>query len=201
MSTTHLDFPRLPSPLLGGLLAALLRKILIRRASQTPYFHLAEYMERFWLIPKSDRLPFSARVHRILRSDVDSAMHDHPWWNWSFVLENGYHEVMPVPANGVLPRGAVLLPGNPHEPAYAIHRPPGSFVRRTVATRHRLVLLDGPVWSLFVMGRKQAKWGFWVAENATMKKIHWTEYTPHTPGEPEPSPGQSVPGRIEMATP
>lgn len=191
--------PRNKSPLIGGLLARAVRRLLLRRASKTPYFHLDGYMERFWLIPKTAGLPLSARVHRILRSDDDSAMHDHPWWNWSFVLENGYHEVMPVPANGVLPKGAVMLEGNPHEPACVVHRPPGSFVRRTTASRHRLILLDGPVLSVFAMGRKSAEWGFWVREDGAMKKIHWKDYTPHTPGEPEPAPGQSVPGRIAPA--
>ena len=89
--------------LLAGLMAAghdddaLAEKAreLVAFASATPYSHLPGYMDRLWLRPVEAGAPFAARLHHILRSDHDRALHDHPWPNASFVLSGGYWEVLP----------------------------------------------------------------------------------------------------------
>jgi hypothetical protein len=68
---------------------------LVAFASATPYFDLPGYMDRLWLRPVEAGAPFAARLHHILRSDHDRALHDHPWPNASFVLSGGYWEVVP----------------------------------------------------------------------------------------------------------
>jgi hypothetical protein len=48
------------------------------------------YMHRWWRIPRNAFL--NCYWHIVLRSDDDLALHDHPWWNFSIVLDGGYYE-------------------------------------------------------------------------------------------------------------
>jgi hypothetical protein len=48
------------------------------------------YMHRWWRIPRNWAI--NVYYHIVLRSDDDRALHDHPWWNFSIVLEGGYFE-------------------------------------------------------------------------------------------------------------
>jgi len=43
-----------------------------------------DYMRRWWGIPRNENA--NVYLHRILRSDDDRAMHDHPWSNISYLL-------------------------------------------------------------------------------------------------------------------
>jgi hypothetical protein len=97
----------------------------------------APYMLRWWIIPRNRW--FNVYLHKILRDDDDRALHDHPWVNVSIVLRGAYREITPL----------------------------GSFVRRAFSvvfrlpsSAHRLVLVDGPVWSLFITGPVVREWGF-----------------------------------------
>ncbi len=67
---------------------------LINRAMKTPYFHLEDYMERYWLTPFNPN-GMNIRVHKILSSDSDRHMHDHPWPSTSIILKQGYWEWLP----------------------------------------------------------------------------------------------------------
>ena len=137
---------------------------IIRRALRTPYFHLKDYMNRWWLkrprghgahndVSETNRTGWGIRVHKTLRSDNDRAHHDHPWWNISLVLKSGYWEVM---ADG-----------------RHIWRGPGSIVFRRATDRHRLIIPAGsPCWSLFIMGPWQRDWGFWPEWGWT----YWRDY-------------------------
>lgn len=64
-------------------------------ANARPYFDLADYMDRTWITEPAPGKSCAARVHHVLRSDHDRALHDHPWHNASIVLSGGYWEVMP----------------------------------------------------------------------------------------------------------
>lgn len=64
-------------------------------AAGKPYFDLADYMGRTWLVEPADGRPYNARVHKVMRSDHDRCLHDHPWHNASIVLKGGYWEVLP----------------------------------------------------------------------------------------------------------
>lgn len=48
------------------------------------------YMLRWWKIMRNAY--FNIYLHNVLRSDDDTALHDHPWWNFSIVLQGGYYE-------------------------------------------------------------------------------------------------------------
>lgn len=74
-------------------------------------------------------------LHKILRDDDCPELHRHPWWNISILLRGSYRE-------------------------FTADRPPklwreGSIIFRRAAMRHRLEVVRGPVWTVFVTGPKQ----------------------------------------------
>lgn len=141
------------------------RKLLLRWhrqvTSRKPDFRIPPdesvpaYMERWWLIPRN--WAFNIYVHIVRRSDDDRALHDHPWWSFSVVLEGGYYEET-IEAGGVHKR---------------VWRGPGSMkFRRAGKMAHRLELakiggtIDGsvvnekPCKTIFVTGPVLRRWGF-----------------------------------------
>ena len=96
------------------------------------------YMNRWWIIPRNRW--FNIYLHEIVRDDDDRAMHDHPWANCSIILRGSYLEMTPK-GEYVRKRGSIVF-------------------RRAIAI-HRLVVLEGPVWSLFITGPVIREWGFW----------------------------------------
>lgn len=82
-------------------------------------------------------------VHRLLRSDYDRALHDHPWPFISFLL-GSYTEVHDQTID--------------HTETRVVH-PKWSVLLRPAEWRHRLVL-DRPVWTIVLVGRRQRRWGF-----------------------------------------
>lgn len=122
-----------------------------------PYFDLEGYMERRWLLV----IPglFSIRMHKILRSDDDRALHDHPFNYASLILSGGYFELTPDPFGG------------PHE----VRRwcPPGSFRYARAESLHRLEIEPGQVAvTLFFIGRRKRAWGFQTAEGWTPHRAY-----------------------------
>jgi hypothetical protein len=103
-----------------------------------PYFDLDGYMRRRWAFV----CPwFTARVHNILRSDHDRALHDHPFNYLTIILAGGYWEH--------LSDGSRTWYG------------PGSIRWAKANTLHRLELPEGKdAWSLFFTGQRIRKWGF-----------------------------------------
>ncbi|RQS39845.1 hypothetical protein DIE01_16150 [Burkholderia sp. Bp8990] len=149
---------------------------IIARAKRTPYFHLDGYMERYWLRqpPGHDantstydrsKTGIGARVHRILRSDNDRHLHDHPWPTISIILRGGYWEILPA-----------MQCQDPSLDPYLwrrVWRGPGSIVFRRAHHRHRIELPDGrDSWSLFIMGRYTKQWGFYTREGF----VYWRTY-------------------------
>lgn len=110
-------------------------------------------------------------LHKILRSDDDRALHDHPWANVSIVLAGGYTEVLPWAQ-----RQAGL---DDHlGRTYRQHRAPRSIVRRRATDRHRLEVY-GPCWSLFITGRKVREWGFYCRHGW----VHWRQFVAENHGQ------------------
>jgi hypothetical protein len=100
--------------------------------------HSTPYMLRWWVIPRNRW--FNIYLHKILKSDDDRALHDHPWINVSILLRGSYREITP--------RGEFV-------------RKAGSFVFRRAKSLHRLVVDEGThVWSLFITGPVIREWGF-----------------------------------------
>lgn len=48
------------------------------------------YLRRWFLIPRNR--VFNLYLHQFLRDDDDRALHDHPWWSASLILDGGYIE-------------------------------------------------------------------------------------------------------------
>jgi hypothetical protein len=88
-------------------------------------------------------------LHHFTRSDYDRALHDHPWPFVAIILKGGYTEEHDQTIDG----------GKIQE-----WRGPGSILLRPAEWRHRVILTNGPSWSLIVVGRRARKWGFWLPE-------------------------------------
>jgi hypothetical protein len=187
---------------LFGLLAAsvaaifVARGLLVAYAKRNPYFHLADYMERFWVVRHNEhKTNRAARIHNVKRSDHDRALHDHPWNNCSVMLRGGYWEVSPgtfqqaledcrLEADtelGPLQRAIAERSGRQVSretrktlARHGVHwRGAGAIVRRQASTLHRLVLPKGTdAWSLFLMGPKIKEWGFCTPDGW----VHHVEY-------------------------
>jgi len=104
------------------------------------------YLERWYVIPKNRFL--NIYLHKFTGSDDDRALHDHPWWSVSFLLKGELNEHTFNKINSI-PR---FLP-----------------VIRSAKKAHRLELIKGPAWTVFITGPRCRKWGFhcpyigWVA--------------------------------------
>ena len=166
----------------------ILKTRLIQYAKNKPYAHIGDYMERYWIVPYADpqagdgcglvskwRRPFARtlqeiaiaiRVHCIKRSDSDRAVHDHPWWFLTIILFGRYIEVRPM-----YDRSGMYL-GMQHT-EYG----PGSVLFRRAGDLHRLVLPNngGHVWTLFITGPKQQRWGF-VKNEKLDRKTYYRAY-------------------------
>jgi hypothetical protein len=137
---------------------------LIETSFRTPYTHLPGYMERFWLLnpydfdaPKGGRELPSARIHHILRKDLDRHYHDHPWDARTVILKGWYIE------ERLMADGSLKL----------LKREPGDTAALNFGGYHRIVeVSEGGVWTLFITYQYRGTWGFLVDG----KKVPWREY-------------------------
>lgn len=109
-----------------------------------------KYLSRWYVIPRNRF--FNIYLHKFESSDDDRALHDHPWYSMSILFageikEHSYKGVRLMPW---------LWP-----------------VFRTAKFAHRLELMKGPVWTLFITGPVVRSWGFHCPENWR----HWTEFS------------------------
>lgn len=114
---------------------------------------LERYLDRYILF-KSPW--FSVNLHQFHASDPD-VPHDHPWHNISFILTGRVRE---FGANGVSRSLKTFRPYYRHAEEF-----------------HRLMVLKGPVWSIFIQFRWRRHWGFlawdsghWESANKFLKK-------------------------------
>jgi hypothetical protein len=121
------------------------------------------FLYRWWLIPKNPW--FNVYLHRLLRDDDDRALHDHPWWNVSWLLRGGYVEVTPN-------RGRIDMLGLGRTDKRTFYGT-GALKLRGPKCLHRLERsgLHGEAWSLFITGPVVRQWGFmcpkgWVSAKA-----------------------------------
>jgi hypothetical protein len=114
------------------------------------------YMLRWWAIPRNKW--FNIYVHRILKSDRDEALHDHPWINCSLLVFGSYEEV-------------TILPGGVHHVAPLAA---GNLRARLPTAAHRLVKPDdeNKVVTIFVTGPVWRHWGFHCAKGWR----HWKDF-------------------------
>lgn len=111
------------------------------------------YMHRWWRIARNAY--FNIYFHLVKRGDDDRALHDHPWWNFSIVLDGGYYEH--TIDEGGINRKIWYGPGSVR------FRGSGTFAHRleldTVmkAPSQRVEL---PVKTIFITGPVLRRWGF-----------------------------------------
>lgn len=121
------------------------------------------YLRRWYLIPRNP--VFNIYLHHFLRSDDDRALHDHPWWNLSYLLEGSYVEHS-IAQGGVNHRS---------------DRKAGDWKFRTATAAHRVELRDhAECWTLFITGPRLRDWGF----HCPAGWRPWQEFTkPNASGE------------------
>ncbi len=120
-----------------------------------------EYLHRYYLAGgRRDSLGnlihqrWEICLHKILCSD-DDFLHTHPSSYFSLILAGSYRE---------------------HTPEGAFIRRPGHMRVRSRHSLHRLELIDGPVYTLFVfLNRTQDKWGFLVDGKIVPHEVHLRE--------------------------
>jgi hypothetical protein len=107
------------------------------------------YMHRWWLIPRNRY--FNIYLHKIMQNDDDRALHDHPWWSVSILLKGKLREVL-----------------------HSGLRYPLRFIPlfRSSMLAHRLEVVEGPVWTLFITGPVVRSWGF----HCPKGWVHWQDF-------------------------
>lgn len=110
------------------------------------------YMHRWWRIPRNAF--FNIYYHVVLRGDDDRALHDHPWWNFSIILEGGYYEH--TIDEGGINRKVWYGPGTVR------FRRAGTFAHRLELHRYGGTSDGGemPVKTIFITGPVLRRWGF-----------------------------------------
>jgi hypothetical protein len=114
-----------------------LKKIAAKRPPDFIIHPEQDYLRRWYVIPKNRFLNFY--LHRVNASDDDRALHDHPWSSCSIILSGTYREITPTET---------------------FIRPKGKITFRSGSAMHRLEVVSGPVWTLFITGPKYREWGF-----------------------------------------
>lgn len=116
------------------------------------------YMLRWYILPRNHW--FNIYLHKIVRSDDDRALHDHPWASVSILLRGRYVEV---------------TQGNSCQ--YWNRYQAGNFIYRSSNYSHRLEVFEGEhCWTLFITGPKVRTWGFYCPRGW----VPWHEFVDHT---------------------
>lgn len=97
-----------------------------------------DYLHRWYIIPRNRF--FNIYLHKFGRSDDDRAIHDHPWYSVSLLLKGEFIE---------------------HSFKGIRHIPWLWPVFRTAKFAHRLEIIKGPVWTIFITGPRVRDWGFY----------------------------------------
>ena len=131
--------------------------LLLENSANKPYFHLDEYMDRWWLVEEQKDLNVSVRLHHLLRSDQDAWMHDHPFSNVSIGIQGGYWDITP--------KDQAQSPELDAIENNRVWCGPGTIISRKATDRHRIEIPEGgEAWSLFIMGPWTRDWGFHTAD-------------------------------------
>ncbi len=165
---------RLPDPVIHTLRARLLRMSEQRSPDLLIGDPADPYMRRWHLIERNGIA--NSYLHHFRHSDDDRALHDHPWWNVSILLDNEYVE------------HTITAGGINHRKRYVA----GDVKFRSARSAHRVELTRGPCWSLFITGPRIRDWGF----HCPSRWVPWQEFTkPHNPGEIGRGCGEGEPTR------
>jgi hypothetical protein len=119
------------------------------------------YLLRWYTLPRNRWA--NVYVHRFCRSDDDRALHDHPWINCSILIKGRYRE-------HTIERGGINR--------WTL-REAGEIKLRLPTAAHRVELVDGPCWTLFLTGPRVREWGF----HCPWGWRHWREFTAGPKGQ------------------
>lgn len=124
-------------------------------------------------------------LHCFLRDDDDRALHDHPSWAVSWILQRGYIEH--TIAKGGIHHRQELVPGyirimtTRHTHRIELHK---AVVRYPTREEQHPI----PCWTLFLFGPTVREWGFHCPEKGW---VHWRHFTAAgKPGEIGPGCGE-----------
>ena len=149
-------------------LARLLKKAFRNKLTTVPDLVIGDpenpYLLRWYIIPRN-RI-FNIYLHVIRRSDDDRALHDHPWWNISFILDGSMLEVMPSKVYEAVPVGK--------RPTIKRYLKQGNLVGRGAKAAHRLEVRENSICTtLFITGPRIRQWGFHCPQGWR----HWKIFT------------------------
>lgn len=121
------------------------------------------YLVRWYILPRNP--VFNVYLHRVLRSDDDRALHDHPWINLSILIKGEYVEHT-IDDGGINRR---------------VVRRAGDLKLRRATAAHRLEVIPGvECWTIFITGPRLRSWGFHCPFTGWK---HWRDFTEGTNGE------------------
>ena len=117
------------------------------------------YLHRWHLLPRNPL--FNVMLHRFVGSDDDRALHCHPWFSVSFLLKGTLFEIFQDTVPGVHGARRIrrFLP-----------------VFRRPKFTHRLILVDGPAWTLVFTGPVIRPWFF----HCPQGPVHHKQFTDAT---------------------
>ena len=106
------------------------------------------YLDRYFVAgwdPVRKRPGPAVFLHHFVASDAASEVHSHPWaWSLSLILAGGYREIR------------CLADGRSEVRTYE----PGSVNVLAPEDKHRIELLEGDCWTLFLAGEFARPWAF-----------------------------------------
>lgn len=111
------------------------------------------YLRRWFLAGQPDDNVGGIYLHQILHDDDDRALHDHPWDANVYIISGSYREIRLD-----CPEGELFAAG--------------TWRHMKAETAHRLVVVDGPVWTLVFWGPRRREWGF----HCPKGWVHWKEF-------------------------
>ncbi len=106
-------------------------------------------------------------LHCFHRGDNERELHCHPWlWSMSLILVGGYREQRRVVAEFAGKKTMWDVEERLVQPGDVNYIAQSDF--------HRVDLIDGECWTVFVSGPKASSWGFW--DRATDSYTPWREF-------------------------
>ena len=156
---------------------------LIKRAMRTPYFHIADYMERYWLVPYNQVIVRKIDSPHAETADVEQVTDGTGPVTWRRPIARllqlcgiaaRIHHILRSdagrdPHDHPWPYLTIILRGGYFEqrynaegfPASTKWHGPGSILWRPAHSLHKLIVPAGETaWTLFITGKKSQTWGF-----------------------------------------
>lgn len=119
------------------------------------------YLARFYLSrrPPGREDDPAVYLHYFFSSDEPGWYHNHPWQeSHSLILTGGYREHFFFPHPVRLPNRQSARQAWPRT---SVLRRPGDLARIERERFHRVELVDGGCWTLFIAGRRASSWEYW----------------------------------------